>query len=186
MPRLPSLKRYLHSGDNRQLYPWELARESDDGSSYYGSDTSSPTMVDLEGGKFGDEEKRGSVDKTDSRRNSAFSFPDMHYFPLPPSPASLSDKSVTSSSGKSSTTPSGLYFAPAALNESLPKSSRVWAPFCKQVSGRSSDSCYFLLTRSSLPDLAHRCSRAARHRARRCWVRCSRDGPDSRHLSRCS
>lgn len=122
-------------GDNRQLYPWELAREVDDGSSYYGgSHFNSPTLVNLEA--FGDLEegkKRPSSDiDADSRRVSAFSFPDMHYFPLPPSPASISEKSTSTSSGKSSTTPSGLYFAPASID--LPKSSRVWAPFCKQIS----------------------------------------------------
>ncbi|KAK4047012.1 hypothetical protein OIV83_005698 [Microbotryomycetes sp. JL201] len=115
-------------GDNRQLYSWELARQVDNGSSFF-SDDSSPTMVDLENGKFDYNSEKASptLDDSPSRRSSS-TFPDFNYYPL--RPASESEKSFKSSTA-STTTPSGLYFAPASLNETLPKSAKVWAPFTK-------------------------------------------------------
>lgn len=119
-------------GDNRQLYPWELARTADSGSSFFefGSDGTSPTMVGLEEGKFETDSTKlglsGSQSGNDSRRSSSV-YPDFNYFPL--RPASESEKSTQSSSV--ATTQGGLYFVPAYLSETLPKSSRVWAPFTR-------------------------------------------------------
>ncbi|KAM0787653.1 hypothetical protein ACM66B_003717 [Microbotryomycetes sp. NB124-2] len=119
-------------GDNRQLYSWELARHADNGSTSFFSDDSSPTMVDLENGKFVDSNSEKASPMLDSSgessRRSSSTFPDFNYYPL--RPASESEKSYKSSTA-STTTPSGLYFAPAYLNETLPKSAKVWAPFTK-------------------------------------------------------
>lgn len=114
-------------GDHRQLYPWELARETDAGSSF-GSDT---TMTGLEEGKWETSSNNASStpEDTASRRSSSI-FPDLNYFPLPRA-SSLSEKSVKSSTA---TTQGGLYFAPAYINDSLPSSSRVWAPFTPTLS----------------------------------------------------
>ncbi|KAK4056831.1 hypothetical protein OIO90_002081 [Microbotryomycetes sp. JL221] len=119
-------------GDSRQLYPWELARESANGSSFY-SDGTSSTMVGLEEGKFETSSEKSSPfpgGSGDSRRSSA-TFPDFNYYPL--RPASETEKSFRSSSKSttSATTPSGLYFAPVHISENLPPSSKVWAPFTR-------------------------------------------------------
>jgi hypothetical protein len=117
---------YLH-GDQRQLYPWELARETD-ASSSFGTDT---TLTGLEEGKWETSSDNSSPNPEDaaSRRSSSI-FPDLNYFPLPRA-SSLSEKSVKSSTA---TTQGGLYFAPSYINESLPSSSRVWAPFTPMMS----------------------------------------------------
>ncbi|SCZ99258.1 BZ3500_MvSof-1268-A1-R1_Chr3-1g05910 [Microbotryum saponariae] len=124
-------------GDNRQLYSWELARETDvSGSSIYGSDVS-PILAEMEEGKspmcdFDSTLKSGAPGSPDSEaapstssRRSSGHFPELNYFRLQRA-HSLSDKSIT----MTATTSGGLYFASAHLNEKvLPKSSGVWAPF---------------------------------------------------------
>ncbi|GAA5928641.1 uncharacterized protein JCM15063_003928 [Sporobolomyces koalae] len=141
-------------GDNRQLYPWELARDvsADSSSSMHGTQTTWSSNYDsAENGASvfsGDEKEKTGLDgesaggrtrepttntfasSPDSRRSSAFSFPDLGYFPLGPRAPSVADsssKSTTPSSQRPSSTPGGLYFAPAAVV--LPKSSRVWEAF---------------------------------------------------------
>ncbi|GAA6060524.1 hypothetical protein JCM10212_005605 [Sporobolomyces blumeae] len=150
-------------GDNRQLYPWELARDvsADSSSSTFGQSTQwssaengasnwSNYEKDPAGpGALSDGATTPSTDgrarepssntlaapsKTPNgsdsarRASSTFSFPDLGYFPLGPRAASISgSESSTPSSQPRSTTPGGLYFAPAGTK--LPKSSRVWEAF---------------------------------------------------------
>ncbi|GAA5963078.1 hypothetical protein JCM3765_001760 [Sporobolomyces pararoseus] len=139
-------------GDNRQLYPWELARDVSADSSASTHGTQSTWSHDsAENGtsvfSSGDEKEKSGPDgestfvrareptsnslgssSPDTRRSSAFSFPDLGYFPLGPRTASISGSDTSSpSSQRPSTTPGGLYFAPAAVK--LPKSSRVWEAF---------------------------------------------------------
>ncbi|GAA6022365.1 hypothetical protein JCM11491_003236 [Sporobolomyces phaffii] len=139
-------------GDNRQLYPWELARDvsADSSSSTHGTQSTWSSAYDsAENGTsiFSGDEKdkfgpggdnpagrsREATSNTlasgpDSRRSSAFSFPDLGYFPLGPRTPSLSgSESSAPNSQRPSTTPGGLYFAPAGAK--LPKSSKVWEAF---------------------------------------------------------
>ncbi|GAA6002397.1 hypothetical protein JCM10207_001099 [Rhodosporidiobolus poonsookiae] len=148
-------------GDNRQLYPWELARETDTStiSSATGSTSTgghwgkSPDLEDGAASSFRDEKNtpphtpsmtptaphthtidlpgQGEGSPRSSVNNSPLS--DLGYFPLMPGSPSLSGKSAPDSSRRgSSTTPGGLYFAPAGM--ALPPSSPVWAPFTKMLS----------------------------------------------------
>lgn len=126
-------------GDNRQLYPWELAREAADSASFYsGEEWGSPITLDGSNEKqqYEDSSNKSSpniesaerspdLSNTHSRRSSSF-----QYYPLAPKSPSLSEKSVKSevSSGRE------LYFVPAHVNETLPQSSKVWAPFTKILS----------------------------------------------------
>lgn len=104
-----------------------MARETDAGSSYFGTET---TMTGLEEGKWESSSAKSSPHLNSPSSRSSSTFPDLNYFPLPRTP-SMSDKSVKSSTA---TTQGGLYFAPAYLNETLPPSSKVWAPFTKMLS----------------------------------------------------
>lgn len=78
--------------------------------------------------------------ESQSRRSSQHSpLSDLGYFPLRPAPRSVSESSGAGSgsgsrspTGRSSTTPGGLYFAPAAMQ--LPKSSPTWESFTKMMS----------------------------------------------------
>lgn len=134
------------------MYPWELARDvsADSSSSTHGTQSTWSHESSAETGTSvfsGDEKEKTSLDRDarpreattntfassgaspDSRRSSAaFSFPDLGYFPLGPRTASISGSETSApNSQRPSTTPGGLYFAPAAVT--LPKSSRVWEAF---------------------------------------------------------
>ncbi|GAA5899391.1 hypothetical protein JCM6882_009106 [Rhodosporidiobolus microsporus] len=153
-------------GDNRQLYPWELAKETDastistiSGSDHWGGSTQADT--EREAGSFHDEKttpphspstvtaphthtidlpgQGGSPSSSSSPAHSPIF--DLGYFPLAPASPSLSGKSGAQQSDsrrgsgsqrRSSTTPGGLYFAPAGMT--LPASSATWAPFTKMLS----------------------------------------------------
>ncbi|GAA5911510.1 uncharacterized protein JCM6883_005781 [Sporobolomyces salmoneus] len=137
-------------GDNRQLYPWELAREvsapssasthgtqstwshdsAENGLSVYSSrDEKAGFDGETAVGRTREPTNATFTSATDSRRFSSFSFPDLGYFPLGPRTSSVSGGSESSgaNSQRPSTTPGGLYFAPAAVK--LPSSSNVWARF---------------------------------------------------------
>ncbi|GAA5981759.1 hypothetical protein JCM10908_004597 [Rhodotorula pacifica] len=138
-------------GDHRQLYPWELAAaraETDTiltGSAAndpwgFSSTTDIASMTE----RSSVDEKAGSTHDTadaqtatssnpPSPRHSAFF--DLGYIPRGGRPSSASESGSEGSntrSRRSSTTPGGLYFAPAAMD--LPQSSRVWEAFTKQLS----------------------------------------------------
>ncbi|GAA5978182.1 hypothetical protein JCM11641_001127 [Rhodosporidiobolus odoratus] len=136
-------------GDNRQLYPWELARETDSStiSTMTGDsrDLWGATVTEDDSGSSFQDEKHSlptaprthSVTAPRSSSSSSFSpVLDLGYFPLQPGSPALSGKSGSSADptrrGSSTTTPGGLYFAPAGM--SLPRSSPVWAPFTKMLS----------------------------------------------------
>ncbi|GAA5869662.1 hypothetical protein JCM8547_005100 [Rhodosporidiobolus lusitaniae] len=150
-------------GDNRQLYPWELAKETDASTISTGSDHWG-TATDVEaGGSFHDEKqtppgspavvpprshtvpipgqdqspREASGSSKGSPASSMVGSPisDLGWFPLAPASPNLSNngsKQGGSSRRGSSTTPGGLYFAPAGME--LPASSPVWAPFTKMLS----------------------------------------------------
>ena len=148
-------------GDNRQLYPWEIAAvKAETDSISAGSDTSDPwgfssspnpststaavaTTTTATQRSSVDEKAGSTLDSADSAdvqtapsgspRHSAFL--DLGYIPrgTRPSSASVSGSEGSNSrSSQSATTPGGLYFAPAAMD--LPPSSRVWEAFTKQLS----------------------------------------------------
>ncbi|GAA6002272.1 uncharacterized protein JCM10292_000839 [Rhodotorula paludigena] len=136
-------------GDNRQLYPWERQEYNDIGtlSSASGSTSdpwNAPSTAE-DGASSHVTGEKGTPPGTpfvsalpESRRSSQHSpMSDLGYFPLAPASLSISEKSQKSSSAsksgsrRQSTTPGGLYFAPAGMD--LPRSSRVWAPFTKMM-----------------------------------------------------
>jgi hypothetical protein len=143
-------------GDNRQLYPWELSAEMSDSSTISSNPSThwSGGSPDLESHGFGDEKNSfaplnsprthtielSGVNGTSSSKGSSPAssihspISDLGFFPLQPASPNLSNSSgkKASSTRRSSTTPAGLYFAPAGVE--LPKSSKVWAPFTKQLS----------------------------------------------------
>lgn len=115
-------------GDNRQLYPWETARQSALNSAYSdiestGASPSTQYSHDLK------DPSPSSSAASSPRPSSAFGLPDFNFFPLQrsPSPSQVSTHSAHSG---------GLYFAPKELLEggALPRSSRVWAPFTRVMS----------------------------------------------------
>ena len=146
-------------GDNRQLYPWEIAAvKAETESITSGSDTSDPwgfssspdlstatatataattatqrSSVDEKAGSSLDSADVQTAPSSGSPRHSAFF--DLGYIPrgTRPSSASMSGSEGSNTrSSRSATTPGGLYFAPAAMD--LPPSSRVWEAFTKQLS----------------------------------------------------
>ncbi|BGP55337.1 hypothetical protein JCM8202_002163 [Rhodotorula sphaerocarpa] len=138
-------------GDHRQLYPWELAAASAEaetpslgserdladpwGFSLTSGAEISPQRSSLseKGSEAGDSGVQTAQSSTPSPRNSAFH--DLAYIPRGTRPSSASESGSDGSgsrSRRSSTTPGGLYFAPAAMK--LPASSRVWEAFTKQLS----------------------------------------------------
>lgn len=106
-------------GDSRQLLPWELARQS--------SSSSSSDLESAPSSHYSHDHKEPSTPSSQGspRRGSGYGFPELNFFPLSPT-ASVPDSTRTGTSG-------GLYFAPKSILESgtLPKSSRVWAPFTR-------------------------------------------------------
>lgn len=142
-------------GDHRQLYPWELANEGRDTDTIASgaesdADTSDPwgfassprlSATSTRDSSLDDKSRPLSPDgdvhtaasSSPSPRHSAFF--DLGYIPRGSRPTTASESGsdgAHSGSRRSSTTPGGLYFAPAAAD--LPPSSRVWAPFTKQLS----------------------------------------------------
>lgn len=137
-------------GDNRQLYPWELAREGSSDSLSWAGTASSPHMPDLEKGFHSDKGPHfdsSSAMSTTPKHESAPAFPSANNSPRPnngSSPAlpsfsyfpaysssvhgSDSDKSETTKGGVSSSK-GVLYFAPAAMQ--LQQSSKVWERFTR-------------------------------------------------------
>jgi len=114
-------------GDTRQLYPWELSRQSALDSAHSdlesaGASPSSHYSHDLK------EPSTPPAAASDSPRSSTFGL-DLNYFPLQrtPSPSERSTHSATSGA---------LYFAPKAQLEAgkVSASSRVWAPFTRVLS----------------------------------------------------
>lgn len=149
-------------GDNRQLYPWEIAAvKAETDSISAGSDTSDPwgfssspspasstaavattttnatqrSSVDEKAGSTLDSADSADVQTAPSGSPSHSAFFDLGYIPRGTRPSSASASGSEGSharSGRSATTPGGLYFAPAAMD--LPPSSRVWEAFTKQLS----------------------------------------------------
>ncbi|GAA5838925.1 hypothetical protein JCM11251_003738 [Rhodosporidiobolus azoricus] len=149
-------------GDNRQLYPWELAKETDastissiSGSEHWGTSTQADTERDA--GSLHEkitpphspstvtEPRTHTIDfpgqsatpNSSSSPSSSQGSPlfDLGYFPLAPASPNLSAKAASQKNNSrrgSAVTPGGLYFAPAGM--SLPASSPTWAPFTKMLS----------------------------------------------------
>ncbi|BGP39931.1 hypothetical protein JCM10450v2_003910 [Rhodotorula kratochvilovae] len=137
-------------GDNRQLYPWERQEYNEAGSVSSSAHSSvdpwnaSPATEDGMSPSVSNEKNEHTPPSTpaftsalpESRRSSQHSpIFDLGYFPLAPASPSLSGRSGSGSGSgtrRSSTTPGGLYFAPAAME--LPKSSPTWESFTKMMS----------------------------------------------------
>lgn len=138
-------------GDNRQLYPWEIAAsKADADSASAASDSNDPwgfspapetgsanamdhPSIDEKGTSNAGSANNVQTTPSGSPRHSAFF--DLGYIPRGTRPSSASmtgSEGSNARSSRSATTPGGLYFAPAAMD--LPPSSRVWEAFTRQLS----------------------------------------------------